>query len=64
VLGWTVLFKLLLREVPPLHLKRMDAASVTIPFGTPAAPSEITGFMVIEPEVHPDEEKLRDQLVC
>ena len=64
MLGWTVLFRPLVGEVLPLHLKGMDTESVTIPFGTPAAPSETTGLTVIAPEAHPDEAKVRVQLVC
>ena len=64
MLGWTILFRPLLGEVLPLHLKGMDTASVTIPFGTPAALSETTVLTLIAPEVHPDEAKVRVQLVC
>ena len=63
MLGSTVLFIPPLGEVLSGHLKGMDTASVMIPFGIPAAPSETTGLTVIAPEVHPDEEKVRDQLV-
>lgn len=58
------MFMPLLGKVLPKHLKGMDTASVIIPFGTPAAPSEVAGLTVIAPEVHPDEEKERAQLVC
>jgi len=64
LLGSTATIMPLLGKALPGHLKGMDTASVMIPFGTPAAPSEITGLTVIAPEVQPDEEKERAQLVC